>query len=61
MDIKLIKVLAEEYDKGRKDHETVMAKACLECYQQGFDEGVEKSEQAHINTHVLMNFTSGNA
>ena len=41
MDIQLIKSLAKDYEEGRVDPKTLMAKVCLDAYQQGFDEGVQ--------------------
>ena len=61
MDIELIKALAKEHEEGRVDAKTLMAKACLDAYQQGFDEGVQQAETAHLNTHVLLHFTAGSA
>ena len=61
MDIQLIKVLADEYDNGRRDAEAVMAKACLESYQQGFDEGVHQAEEKMAQTQLLLMCTAGHA
>jgi hypothetical protein len=61
MDMTLIRTLAKEYEEGRRDAESVMAKACLEAYDQGFEDGVQQTEQTHFNAHVLLHFTAGNA
>ena len=61
MDIDLIKHLAEEYENGRRDAEAVMAFACLESYQQGFDDGIHQAEQQFAQTQMLLMFTAGNA
>ena len=61
MDINLIRHLANEYEQGRRDPEALMAIACLEAYEQGFDDGVEEAEERMHQTHILMMFTAGNA
>ena len=61
MDIHLIRHLANEYEQGRRDPEALMAIACLEAYEQGFDDGVEEAEERMHQTQILMMFTAGNA
>ena len=52
MDINLIRHLANEYEQGRRDPEALMAIACLEAYEQGFDDGVEEAEEQIGRAHV---------
>ena len=61
MDISLIRHLASEYQQGRRDPEALLAIACLEAYEQGFDDGVEEAEERMHQTQILMMFTAGNA
>ena len=61
MDIHLIRHLAEEYKQGRRDPESFMAIACLEAYEQGFDDGVCEAEERMAQTQMLLMFTAGNA
>lgn len=61
MDISLIRHLANEYQQGRRDPEALLAIACLEAYEQGFDDGVEEAEERMHQTQILMMFTAGNA
>jgi hypothetical protein len=61
MDMTLIRTLAKEYEDGRRDAESVMAKACLEAYDQGFEDGVHETEQTHFNAQILLHCTAGNA
>lgn len=61
MDIDLIRHLAGQYQEGRRDPEALMAIACLEAYEQGFDDGIEEAEHRMHQTQLLMMFTAGNA
>jgi flagellar biosynthesis/type III secretory pathway protein FliH len=61
MDISLITHLAKQYDKGRRDPEAMLAHACLEAYQQGFDDGVHQAEEQMAQTQMLLMFTAGSA
>jgi flagellar biosynthesis/type III secretory pathway protein FliH len=61
MDISLITHLAKQYEQGRRDPEATLAFACLEAYQQGFDDGVEQAEEQMKQMQVLLMFTAGNA
>jgi hypothetical protein len=61
MDISLIKHLAKQYEEGRRDPEATLAFACLEAYEQGFDDGVCEAEERMAQTQMLLMFTAGNA
>ena len=61
MDIDLIRSLAKQYEDGRRDAEAVMGMACLEAYEQGFDDGVNEAEEQMRQTQLLLMFTAGNA
>jgi flagellar biosynthesis/type III secretory pathway protein FliH len=61
MDITLITHLAKQYEEGRRDPEATLAHACLEAYQQGFDEGVQQAQQHFERTQLLLMCTAGNA
>ena len=61
MDISLITHLAKQYEQGRRDPEATLAFACLEAYQQGFDEGIEQAHEQMRQTQLLLMFTQGNA
>jgi flagellar biosynthesis/type III secretory pathway protein FliH len=61
MDISLITHLAKQYEEGRRDPETTLAFACLEAYQQGFDDGVHQAEERMAQTQLLLMCTAGNA
>lgn len=61
MDISLITHLAKQYEEGRRDAEAVMAFACLEAYQQGFDDGVHQAEEQMAQTQMLLMCTAGHA
>lgn len=61
MDIHLIRHLAKEYDDGRRDPEAVLAAACLEAYNAGFEDGVKATERQFIQTQMLMLLTAGSA
>ena len=61
MEINLIIHLAKQYEEGSRDPEAVLAFACMEAYQQGFDEGVEQGEKQMAQTHMLLMCTSGHA
>jgi flagellar biosynthesis/type III secretory pathway protein FliH len=61
MDISLITHLAKQYEDGRRDPEATLAFACLEAYQQGFDDGVEQAQEQMKQTQMLLMFTAGNA
>jgi hypothetical protein len=53
--------LAKEDDAGRRDPEATLAHACLEAYQQGFDDGVHQAEEQFAQTQMLLMCTAGNA
>lgn len=61
MDIDLIKHFAEQYDNGNRSPEATLAAACLEAYEQGFDDGYEEAEEHIAQTQLLMMFSAGNA
>jgi len=61
MDIQLIRHLAGQYEEGRRDPEAMLAMACLEAYEQGFEDGVQETEQTHFNAQILLHCTAGNA
>jgi hypothetical protein len=61
MDISLIKHLAAQYAEGRRDPEAMLAHACLEAYEQGFDDGVHEAEERMAQTQMLLMFTAGSA
>jgi flagellar biosynthesis/type III secretory pathway protein FliH len=61
MDISLITHLAKQYEEGKRDPEATLAFACLEAYQQGFDDGIEQAEEQMKQTQILLMFTEGNA
>jgi flagellar biosynthesis/type III secretory pathway protein FliH len=61
MDISLITHLAKQYEQGRRDPEATLAFACLEAYQQGFDDGIQQAEEHMKQMQVLLMFTAGNA
>jgi flagellar biosynthesis/type III secretory pathway protein FliH len=61
MDISLITHLAKQYEEGRRDPETTLAYACLEAYQQGFDDGVHQAEEQMAQTQLLLMCTAGHA
>ena len=61
MDISLITHLAKQYEVGRRDPEATLAFACLEAYQQGFDDGVHQAEEQFAQTQLLLMCTAGNA
>jgi flagellar biosynthesis/type III secretory pathway protein FliH len=61
MDISLITHLAKQYEEGRRDPETTLAYACLEAYQQGFDDGVHQAEEQFAQTQLLLMCTAGHA
>jgi len=61
MDITLIRHLAKEYQEGNRNLETILAIACLEAYEQGFEEGVLKTQETHYNAQILLHCTAGNA
>ncbi len=61
MDIHLIRHLAKQYEEGRRDPEALLAIACLEAYEQGFDDGVNEAEERMAQTQMLLMFTAGSA
>lgn len=61
MDINLIIQLAKQFEEGSRDPQAVLAFACMEAYQQGFDEGVEQGEKQMAQTHMLLMCTAGHA
>lgn len=61
MDIHLIRHLAKQYEEGRRDPEATLAHACLEAYEQGFDDGVSEAEERMAQTQMLLMFTAGSA
>jgi len=61
MDISLITHLAQQYEEGRRDPEATLAFACLEAYQQGFDDGVHQAEEQFAQTQMLLMCTAGHA
>jgi flagellar biosynthesis/type III secretory pathway protein FliH len=61
MDISLITQLAKQYEEGRRDPEATLAFACLEAYQQGFDDGVHQAEEQMAQTQLLLMCTAGHA
>jgi hypothetical protein len=61
MNIELIRHLAKEYDKGSRDPEAILANACLEAYERGFDDGSHDAEERIAQTQMLLMFTAGNA
>ena len=61
MDISLTTHLAKQYDEGRRDPEAMLAHACLEAYQQGFDDGVHQAEEQFAQTQLLLMCTAGHA
>jgi hypothetical protein len=61
MDIDLIRHLAEQYDNGNRSPEATLAMACLEAYEQGFDDGVDEAEERMAQTQMLLMFSAGNA
>ena len=61
MNIELIKHLAQQYEEGNRSPEATLASACLEAYEQGFDDGVCEAEERMAQTQMLLMFTAGNA
>ena len=61
MNLDLIKHLAQQYEDGNRNAETIMAMACLEAYEQGFDDGVCEAEERMAQTQMLLMFSAGNA
>jgi flagellar biosynthesis/type III secretory pathway protein FliH len=61
MDISLITHLAKQYEEGRRDPEATLAYACLEAYQQGFDDGVHQAQEQFAQTQLLLMCTAGHA
>jgi flagellar biosynthesis/type III secretory pathway protein FliH len=61
MDMTIIIQLAKEFEEGSRDPQAILAFACMEAYQQGFDEGVEQAENQMAQTHMLLMCTAGNA
>lgn len=61
MDINLIIKLAEQFEEGSRDPQAILAFACIEVYQQGFDEGVEQGEKQMAQTQMLLMCTAGHA
>ena len=61
MDITLITHLAKQYEEGRRDPEATLAHACLEAYQQGFDDGVHQAQEQFAQTQLLLMCTAGHA
>jgi len=61
MDMNLIIQLAEQFEEGSRDPQAILAFACMEAYQQGFDEGVEQAEKQMAQTQMLLMCTAGNA
>jgi flagellar biosynthesis/type III secretory pathway protein FliH len=53
--------LAKQYEEGRRDPEATLAFACLEAYQQGFDDGVHQAEEQMAQTQLLLMCTAGHA
>ena len=61
MDMSLIIKLAEQFAEGSRDPQAILAFACIEAYQQGFDEGVEQAEKQMAQTQMLLMCTAGHA
>lgn len=61
MDLDLVKILSQQYKDGTFNPETVLANACLEAYEKGFNDGIEAAEERMRRTHLLLAFTAGNA
>ena len=61
MDMNLIIQLAEQFEEGSRDPQAILAFACMEAYQQGFDEGVEQAEKQMAQTQMLLMCTAGHA
>jgi hypothetical protein len=61
MNIDFIRHLNSEYESGRRDPEALLAHACLEAYEQGFEDGVHEAQQASMRAQILLHCTAGNA
>ncbi len=61
MNLELIRYLAKQYEEGRHDAEATLAFACLEAYEQGFEDGSTDAAEKFNQTQMLMMFTAGNA
>jgi hypothetical protein len=61
MNLDLIRHLSKQYDDGNRSPEATLASACLEAYQQGFDDGICEAEERMAQTQMLLMFTAGNA
>ncbi len=61
IDMKVIRQMADAFDKGVQSDECLIAKFIVAAYDVGFDHGMHESDERHLQTALLMACTAGNA
>ena len=61
IDMKVLRQMADAYDKGYESDECLLAKFIISAFECGFDAGVAEADENHRRTAVLMMCTGGNA
>lgn len=61
IDMNVIRQMAQGFDDGMVNDETVVAKFIIAAFEAGFDAGVEECEENHRRAALLMMCTGGNA
>jgi hypothetical protein len=61
MDIDALYELVQSADDSSRKKDVVMARACIEAYEQGFEEGEEEAHRNHYQTQILLMHTAGSA
>lgn len=61
VDMPSIETFSRAFDAGNRTDIACFAKIITTAYQNGYDKGVEESEQRMFNTQFLLAHTAGNA
>jgi hypothetical protein len=61
IDMEMIKKMVDAYEQGDRSMDMMLAKIILSAYVYGFRCGVEATNDAHMNTQMLLMHTAGNA
>ena len=61
VDMESIEQFSRAFDAGNRNDIACFAKIITTAYQNGFDKGVEESDQRHFHAQILLCHTAGNA
>lgn len=61
VDMPSIETFSRAFDAGNRADIACFAKIITTAYQNGYDKGVEESDQRYLHTHLLLCHTAGNA